>query len=943
MDTVQFLKTMLANEGMYCVFGIRASDNAPVQKFYPSIDVAAQAAKQLNANGYNAYFALATFTSGGNRRVDNIKSIKSLFLDLDCGEKKPYPTKKAAVVALQNFCKELNLPKPILVDSGRGVHVYWVLEEPVSYAEWLPVSEQLKEVTKQLGLIADPAVTADGARILRVPETNNYKDTPPNKVTVFSGETPPPTKLSAFTELLSAVVPKMPSVANLPPSTKVNGTTSALMDALIGNKQGKFKNLVLKTAKGKGCEQIKIIIKDQANISEPLWRAGLSIAKHCVDAEKAAELISKDYPDYDEDETLNKLDLIKGPYLCERFNELNPDICENCPHWGKIKSPIVLCQEIAKADDSDNVVEVEPDKVTDVASTEVVVPKYPVPYFRGKNGGVYVTMHDNKSDEPFDMLVYEHDVYVVGRVVDPQEGECIVMRLHLPNDAMREFNVPLSAATSREEFRKIISYNGLMLIGDQIGAFMVYIQTWVRELQQKFTAANARRQFGWTDDNQGFVLGDKCYTANGIMANYGSSATMQFFPAFKPKGTLEGWKQMADFYYRHDMLLHQWMMGVSFGSPLMQFIDNIPYAHLHVHSDDSGYGKTTGLMSAVSIWGNYKSLIVSQKDTKNANFNRAEIYKNIILPLDEVTNADPKLLSDFTYEASSIDARQKNRMTGGSNKERVRGEEWAFLCVSTGNASMLERIATYKRLPKAEAQRILEYRISGKKFSDSRELVEFNNLLASNWGHAGPIYITYLMQNQEEVGTMMRQAWDYLGNKYGLITENRFWLAHCTCTLVGTAIAIKLGLVRYDYQKLVGFGKQLINQNAYGEVVQNKSPQDLLVEFMNENYNNILQINSGYDLYSDEALTNFKAKETPRGHNLVARYETDTNMLYIVPKFLRVWCAKNQLNAAGLIEKLTNEMGAKEVSFRLYAGTGMNLPPSKCIALSFQYEQNKDN
>jgi hypothetical protein len=47
-----------------------------------------------------------------------------------------------------------------------------------------------------------------------------------------------------------------------------------------------------------------------------MWRAGLSIAKFCVDGDKAAKLMSSGHDKYNEDETYNKLDLIKGPYTC---------------------------------------------------------------------------------------------------------------------------------------------------------------------------------------------------------------------------------------------------------------------------------------------------------------------------------------------------------------------------------------------------------------------------------------------------------------------------------------------------------------------------------------------------------------------------------------------------------------------------------------------------
>jgi hypothetical protein len=127
MDTLKVMSALLADSGEYCIFAFRTADDRKAQKFYPSVEVAIEAAHQFDQNGYDAYFALATFVNGESRKVDNIKYLKSLFLDLDCGEGKEYTDQESALIALQSFCKKLKLPRPLLINSGRGIHVYWPL------------------------------------------------------------------------------------------------------------------------------------------------------------------------------------------------------------------------------------------------------------------------------------------------------------------------------------------------------------------------------------------------------------------------------------------------------------------------------------------------------------------------------------------------------------------------------------------------------------------------------------------------------------------------------------------------------------------------------------------------------------------------------------------------------------------------------------------------
>jgi hypothetical protein len=57
-------------------------------------------------------------------------------------------------------------------------------------------------------------------------------------------------------------------------------------------------------------------------------------------------LTSSDDDRYDERQTQDRLDRVRlstsGATTCARFHQENPETCEACPHWQKIKSPISL-------------------------------------------------------------------------------------------------------------------------------------------------------------------------------------------------------------------------------------------------------------------------------------------------------------------------------------------------------------------------------------------------------------------------------------------------------------------------------------------------------------------------------------------------------------------------------------------------------------------------
>ena len=127
MDTLAFLRAVLAEEGFYCIVGLKKEPNKPVQKFFPTLDAAIEVAKQLQANGFDSYYALATFVEGTSRKTTNAKLLKAFWLDLDCGAGKDYLTQPEAIQALKTFCKTTGLSRPMLVNSGRGIHAYWAL------------------------------------------------------------------------------------------------------------------------------------------------------------------------------------------------------------------------------------------------------------------------------------------------------------------------------------------------------------------------------------------------------------------------------------------------------------------------------------------------------------------------------------------------------------------------------------------------------------------------------------------------------------------------------------------------------------------------------------------------------------------------------------------------------------------------------------------------
>ena len=178
----ELLSAVLSPQGWYCVVGLKKT-GLPKQIFVRELEEVEKEVADLLAKDYDVYFGCAKYETNKTRSTDNVLAIKAFWLDIDCGENKPYATQADGVAALQSFCKTLGLPKPTLVNSGRGLHVYWPLTTEVTRQEWTPVAKRLKTLCHEHKLEADPSRTSDAASILRMPDTLNFKGDPPLDVT----------------------------------------------------------------------------------------------------------------------------------------------------------------------------------------------------------------------------------------------------------------------------------------------------------------------------------------------------------------------------------------------------------------------------------------------------------------------------------------------------------------------------------------------------------------------------------------------------------------------------------------------------------------------------------------------------------------------------------------------------------------------------------------
>ena len=187
LKPTEFLRSVLPDEGFKCAVIVQPN-GAKWQKFFATHEELATFISVQDGLGKTTYHACASFKVPENdpartprkarrlgRTGHNALGARAFWLDLDCGEGKPYPDASAAAIAADNFCRSAGLPAPIYVGSGHGLHLYWPLAQMLSPQEWGEQAHRLRELCDRHGLAADHSRTTDISSILRTPGTRNRK------------------------------------------------------------------------------------------------------------------------------------------------------------------------------------------------------------------------------------------------------------------------------------------------------------------------------------------------------------------------------------------------------------------------------------------------------------------------------------------------------------------------------------------------------------------------------------------------------------------------------------------------------------------------------------------------------------------------------------------------------------------------------------------------
>lgn len=937
MNPLEFLAAVLPPPefGRYCVAEL---SKVKEHVFVDSLDqTTAPTTRWLN-DKCDIYFALATFGKDNNRLATNARYVKSLFIDMD-----GYASKRDAAQALNSFLDKTGMDvfgTPYIVASGGGLHCYWPFTEAMPVESWKPVAENFKRLCKQEGLAIDMTVTADAARVLRVPGTTNFKKkyaTPrPVRILAQGGAISFDAVATFIRDKLMGTVyaaqatPKLELAGKRPAAstTAAPVVVSATSVKLFENSVTKFKPIWLATQNDRGCGQLANYVEHATEEGmEPIWRGLLSWTKVCEDGNKAAVWLSKMHP-YESERMNQKLQSIKGPYPCVKMDSENPGICPNCTHWGKITNPLVLGREIAvEVEEKEIEVKLSSDStVTEKEIIKVMRPTPPRGYSYGANGGTFVeqTVEDEegvKTKKQVMLLPYE--LFVVD--ILNSNNEHTVHLIALKPDGAVNVTMPQRAVVSKDEAVKALASQNIVAA---FGAgndknLSQYIRACVEHASTNKPAIKVPDSYGWQADNT-YVYAGRIFSKGKPPVKVPMPGLENITVNTEPKGSIDAWRGFMNLLIAKKMWGHIAVILAGAGAPFMRYTGIYGMTY-HCASTESGTGKTLSLEAAASVWGHPTHYRTGKSTSPVAMQQRLGLLNNHPLITDEITaknRKDFEWLPEFLLDMT--EGRGKERMESGTNKERLNLSTWMTVCLMSSNTHVVDYLTGGRdHSSEGELRRLLEFTFEEVLSWEPHE-IEIVKSLQHNYGVAGYKQVEYMVEHQDEFPTAVRETVAAMYVEFSATNDERFWMAG-----VGTAVHARnvfkdAGIVDIPLRPVLNAFKKVVDTMRVSMKNSVRTAEDVLNAYTRESYGSFVVIRPSEGGLMAELGSGQTIDQTITRNKILGRVEHGITKGYvdyfIEEQLLKSYCAstsfgyasfKRQLEDTFTVEYLKKNMTGK--------------------------------
>jgi hypothetical protein len=806
LDAAGYLARVVA-PGPYYAFAFKRPEWTGLRhRFFQQADVKA-AADWLSheiGSAYDVWVGVASYRDAaqigidqhgnprfvGKRTQANAEKLKVFWYDADIARpgdgKDPSRVWQSdlEVVGWLAQAKKAGLPVPnTWIRSGYGIHFYWVMDAALSAAQWLPYGQAFRALLAKLGARGDIGISADSARILRVPGTYNHKipTAPALCCDITPANIPTTYPIKDFLKILDPSL-SFTTGSNLgaPPSSRPVSKLNANAQANISHPPPyDFDQVAVE------CPQVA---RSQAeggqNDRRQLWHHMINLAYACRDQE-AAHRIGDKHPKYSRADTDAKYAQTErehqgkdfGAPTCASLDMERKGVCDTCPHLGKIKSPYSLGKpSVATAG-----------MPSGYRQTATAIERWHKEDWAHLVYGTISNIHLLRFNDHHYRLVFD---YVLSGAI--HHAGIDDTDLYVGVDRMRQTFVKQGISTNR--------YN--------TSPFGDLVMAWIEELKRGSKWIEAPSPFGWVIDHNGVYLGlsvgGTFYCTDGT---YGPTqpGDRKIHESYQPSGNLAKWQEAAEFVTKGRPDL-QVLVAASFAAPLMEFtgISSV----MSVWSMRSGARKTSAFHVGSSVWCNPISGMSAIHDTINSV--QHSLAETRIMPVywDEVHVSTKEQRANMVEMTFNITQGRGKARLDSKIEQRAVGT-WRTMLIMSGNQPFLELVQQDRAHTDAGTLRVFEFQIdfqNNQVIEASRIVDEVKN----NYGHAGRIFAEWAASHIPDIRNFIIKLQRQLELDLKTIeVSERFHIATILGVVAGAYFANHLKLIAFDVKGIYRF---LINK-----------------------------------------------------------------------------------------------------------------------------------
>lgn len=904
MNAVEFLRAVWPAKGLYCVVIQTPGDTRPINKHY-GFDAPEKAAAFALQNTIDpvktVYYAVHTLKGRVThtledgktyervkRTADNMLGAQCFYVDVDCGWDatkncwKDYKNRTEGREGLIAFLETTGLPVPLVVGSGNGLHIYWLLTEMVSSEVWAKYAEILKRLAQHLRFHVDPSCTADVTRVLRPVGTFHRKDPAnPRKVKVL-GSAPQRVTPEQFFALLEAAAAQLPSeevreAAELPEAERPTPMAVA-----------------------KACPTFQKLVVDAPKATGLQWMNTNMIAIHTTGGAAMAHKLASSHPTYNKKETQAKLDRLFdrniGPPTCGKLQELygKESPCPKCTFYGSpMSSPVVFARRLP-------------------AALPAELPQPLPPYFRTSRGVEFKPpAPPDALVQPPNQVICDYDLYPIMLVDEAiNETKGMLWTAVIPHKGGLSFRLPADCYADENRLISALAHRGVFVDKRHAKTLGGYMSHYIKQLQQHQKEHEQHDTFGWTLDHKQFLHGTSMFTAHApprpavLSPNLGNVVQ-----TMGKAGTIAGQVKAMTFYEDRSYVVQQFITGSSLGATLFFMTDL--YGVICNVTGPSGASKSTALYSGLGFWGRGDKFALGGTEddaTANGRAGRIRMLANLPCGVDEITlmAADQVRRMAMSITQPTV-AKVKQGRNGFEKPIPDALKSTAMIC--TSNTSAHQLLAVGNQAGSAGSMRVLELNAKRNSLHTKQQAEAFWRACLENHGHIGPVFIQYVLDHQDEVRAELTQLRAELDRRANVQQEERFWAAMICVTVMALKIAKRLGLLNYDTDYMMEWAAdELLPANRRIVGMSYAEPVDILQTYIEHITNNMLVVEEDRSgPKGSRGHSVWLVTRKPLGGGLKARLEQGTGNLYLSPEPMRDWCDQRKIVFDAVLQQLVHK------------------------------------